>query len=292
MPIEIQEPFAAIVPDGAIIGIVGLKGSKKATLLKQIVEQHPSAKLMTAADQFHLPAGPILCIDRALDSQDALIKARSAAALEVMRRNGTTVFLSSHDETLLQRLADEIWWMNDGHLAAQGDPREVLGRYRGFIANRLSEAGRALAEPMNTTTRRGDGRAEVVSLETLDFAGAPNAILRSGEKAAIRVELKFHEAVEKPVIGIMIRTRVGFEVYGTNTQLEGVDLTAQEAGGTLQLSFHFSCELCPGDYTVTVACHDPDGTPHDWLDDAVAFSVADSRYTAGVANLHAAVQIL
>jgi len=28
---------------------------------------------------------------------------------------------------------------------------------------------------------------------------------------------------------------------------------------------------------------------HDWLEDAVAFSVSDSRYTAGVANLRAQV---
>jgi lipopolysaccharide transport system ATP-binding protein len=30
---------------------------------------------------------------------------------------------------------------------------------------------------------------------------------------------------------------------------------------------------------------------HDWLDDAIAFAVADSRYTAGVANLRATVRI-
>jgi lipopolysaccharide transport system ATP-binding protein len=28
---------------------------------------------------------------------------------------------------------------------------------------------------------------------------------------------------------------------------------------------------------------------HDWMEDALAFSVADNRYTAGVANLRAEV---
>ena len=36
-----------------------------------------------------------------------------------------------------------------------------------------------------------------------------------------------------------------------------------------------------------MASHDPDGVWHDWLEDAVAFSVTDDRYTAGVANLRA-----
>jgi lipopolysaccharide transport system ATP-binding protein len=49
------------------------------------------------------------------------------------------------------------------------------------------------------------------------------------------------------------------------------------------------CDLCPQEYTLTAASHDPDGVWHDWIEDAVAFTVADSRYTAGVANLRATV---
>jgi lipopolysaccharide transport system ATP-binding protein len=40
-----------------------------------------------------------------------------------------------------------------------------------------------------------------------------------------------------------------------------------------------------------VASHDPDGTRHDWLEEAMSISVADSRYTAGVANLRAQVAV-
>lgn len=55
------------------------------------------------------------------------------------------------------------------------------------------------------------------------------------------------------------------------------------------MSFQFRCDLCPQEYTLTVASHDPDGVWHEWLEDAVAFLVTDSRYTAGVANLRAQV---
>jgi lipopolysaccharide transport system ATP-binding protein len=88
----------------------------------------------------------------------------------------------------------------------------------------------------------------------------------------------------------MIRTRIGLEVFGTNTELENAETGTCAAGDRLQVDFQFRCDLCPGEYTLTAASHDPDGTAHDWLDDAVAFVVADSRYTAGVANLRAAVQ--
>jgi homopolymeric O-antigen transport system ATP-binding protein len=87
----------------------------------------------------------------------------------------------------------------------------------------------------------------------------------------------------------MIRTRIGLNVYGTNTELEKLALGACSAGDALEVVFAFRCDLCPGEYTLTVASHDPDGVWHDWVEDAVAFSVSDHRYTAGVANLRARV---
>lgn len=291
MPIEIQEPFRATVPEGAIIGIIGLKSSGKGALLRSIAETNPATRLIALGDPLNFSPTTVLALDSALACQDALVKARAVVSIERARREGTTVFLVSHDEALLLRLADEVWWLNDGHLAAKGDPRDVLPKFRDFVATRFAEWGRSLSQPLDLSTRRGDGATEIVTLETLDFAGARTSVLRSGEDALVRVVVKFNDAVDAPVVGIMIRTRVGFEVYGTNTQLEGVALGAHEAGAVLELRFRFRCELCPGDYTITVACHEPDGTAHDWLDDAIAFSVADSRYTAGVANLRAKVEI-
>jgi len=103
--------------------------------------------------------------------------------------------------------------------------------------------------------------------------------------------VRFKQEVSNPVIGIMIRSRVGIEVYGTNTELEKVALGKRAAGETVRITFRFNCDLCPQEYTLTAASHDPDGTRHDWLEDAVLISVADSRYTAGVANLRAQVTL-
>jgi len=93
------------------------------------------------------------------------------------------------------------------------------------------------------------------------------------------------------VIGILIRNRIGLDVYGTNTELEKVKLGIRGAGETVRVMFRFECQLCPQDYTLTVASHDPDGARHDWLEEAVSISVVDCRYTAGVANLRAQVTL-
>jgi lipopolysaccharide transport system ATP-binding protein len=108
---------------------------------------------------------------------------------------------------------------------------------------------------------------------------------------SVRVEVRFHDAVENPVLGLLIRTQIGFEVYGTNTELERVKIGPRKAGETAVVTFSFLCDLCPQAYTLTVASHDPDGAAHDWLDDAIAVTVTDERSTAGVANLRAKVTV-
>ena len=301
-------PFAgldAVAPDGAIIGVIGENGSGKSCLLRLAAGlTKPTAGAVEARDPRRL-LGPDLGPDAALDfspvavlamehtlaRQDALVRQRAAMSLDWLRRAGTTVLLVSHEEDLLRQLCDEIWWLDQGKLAGRGDPAEVLCAYRCHIVRRIRAWGETVSVPLAPRLRRGDGRAEVVKLELLGESGQPTAVLRSGELAVARVTVRFHEAVADPVVGLMIRSRAGMNVYGTNTELEGLKLGPRAAGDVLQLSFAFRCELCGMEYTLTVASHDPDGVGHDWLDDAIAFAVADSRYTAGVANLRATVRI-
>ncbi len=223
-----------------------------------------------------------------LDAQDPVERARTARSIEAQRRDGATILIASHDETLLTSLCDEIWWLDKGLLARKGDPREVFEAYHRHIAKRLREdAGPAAV--LNPRLRRGDGRAELTSIETLGEDGVASMVWRSGERVAVRIRVRFHQDVAEPVVGMMIRTRIGFEVYGTNTELEKLSLGPCHAGESHQVTFSFECALCPQEYTLTAASHDPDGVWHDWLEDAVAFSVTDTRYTAGVANLRATV---
>ena len=201
------------------------------------------------------------------------------------------MLLASHEEPLLESLCDEVWWLDAGRLASRGDPRETLDRYRRFVAGKVRSWGDTIPPRLAPSFRRGNGRAEVISLETLGANGEPTIVWKSGELVSVRAAVRFHEAVADPVVGMLIRTQIGFEVYGTNTGLERVKIGPCEAGDTVTVTFSFLCDLCPQAYTLTLASHDPDGAAHDWLDDAVAFTVTDERTTAGVANLRAKVTV-
>ena len=291
--------FDAVAPDGAIIGVIGENGAGKNTLLRLAAGlAQPTSGWVEAAGPGRM-LGPdaaldfspvrVLALEHTLARQDALVRQRAAMSLDRLRRAGTTVFLASHEEDLLRRLCDEVWWLDRGQLAGRGDPAAVLPAYGNHILQRIRAWGETISVPLSPRLRRGDGRAEIVKLELVGERGHPTAVLRSGELAVARVTVRFLDAVADPVVGLLIRSRAGMNVYGTNTELEGLKLGPRAAGDTLQLTFAFRCELCAMEYTLTVASHDPDGVGHDWLDDAIAFAVADTRYTAGVANLRATV---
>jgi hypothetical protein len=292
--------FDAVAPDGFVIGIIGENGAGKGKLLRLAaaldrpdsgtVEAPGAARLLGPLDPLNLSPVAVLLIEHTFARQDALVRSRAALALDRFRRAGSTTLLVSHEEDLLLQFCDEIWWLRDGRLAASGDPREMLSAYRKHIAQRFREWGATVAPALAPRVRRGDGRAEVLRIETIGEDGRPTMVWRSGELAAVKVTVRYRDAVEDPVIGIMIRTCVGLNVYGTNTELQQLKLGPCAAGDTLELTFAFRCELCPQkEYTLTVASHDPDGVWHDWLEDAVPFAVSDSRYAAGVANLRATV---
>jgi hypothetical protein len=288
-----------LAPAGVIIGVIGDKGSGASELLKLAggaaqpaqgeVIADAQRRYVALGDPLNLAPASVLALDQALATQDALVRTRTLTGLDRLRRNGSTILLSSHEYGLLETLCDEVWWIHEGQMAAKGDPRETLQKYRRHIAEAVRAWGETIPPRIAPSFRRGNGHAEVIGLDTLGADGKPTIVWKSGEMATVRATVRFHETVPEPVLGLLIRTQIGFEVYGTNTDLERVKFGPCSGGDTVTVSFSFLCDLCPGPYTLTLASHDPDGTAHDWLDDAVAITVADERYTAGVANLRAKV---
>jgi len=278
MTIEFREETAgqldglsAIAPGGAVIGVIGESDSGSSDLLA--LAAHKGSALVLGGDD--------------IARLDPIQRADLSRQLANLRRAGEVAFLASHEEEALRLFSDEIWWLHEGRIAAKGDPAEVLSKYRRHIAKRLRTLGSSITQQLAPSMRRGDGRARIVSLQTLGAAGESTMVWTSGEMVSVRTAVRFEASVEDPVIGIMIRTRIGMEVYGTNTELENLKIGPCAAGEVYQVTFSFRCDLCPQEYSLTVASHDPDGVWHDWLEDAIAFSVQDSRYTAGVANLRA-----
>jgi ABC-type polysaccharide/polyol phosphate transport system ATPase subunit len=243
----------------------------------------------------------ILVVDEVLAVGDAIFVNRCVQHFEEMRRRGVTVLLVSHDMALVKLLCDRALLLYRGRILAEGDPGDVVNRYNGLILERQTAFAKAQAspppeppssemlEPLAYSYRHGDRQAAVVQVELLNEAGQRARVLQSGEAVRVRVVVRFGEAHPRPVVGIMIRTRIGMEAYGTNTEIEQAGVGPVERGDLVGVNFDFPCWLTPQEYTLTVATQSPDGASHDWLDDVLSFQVLDARRAAGVANLRARV---
>ena len=79
--------------------------------------------------------------------------------------------------------------------------------------------------------------SEILSVEILNARGEEAHTVASGEPMTVRVRSRFHQAKSDPMVGILIRTRIGMDVYGTNTSLENARLGDFEAGDELEVDF-------------------------------------------------------
>jgi lipopolysaccharide transport system ATP-binding protein len=231
----------------------------------------------------------ILIVDEALAVGDAVFANRCVRKFEELRERKITVVFVSHDLGLVKQLSDRAILLLNGRIEAQGAPSDVINRYIGLVLEK-QQARQERQQRFEASYRHGDGTSEILSVELLNAAGQAVTSVASGETVTVRVRSRFHQPKCDPMVGILIRTRIGMDVYGTNTRIEKAHLGSYEPGDELEVDFRFDCWLTPQQYTLTVATQNPDGSSHDWLDDVIAFDVVDARAAAGVANLRANIE--
>jgi len=229
----------------------------------------------------------ILIVDEALAVGDAIFANRCIKKFDELKERKVTVLFVSHDLGLVKRLSDKAAFMLDGRVAAYGSPNEVVNRYVGHVLER--EQGTGTTEPSGAF-RHGDGASRVTEVSLLDARRERAASVEPGDALTIRVRARAEKNLDNPVVGVLIRNRLGIDVWGTNTRIEGVDLGSVSAGESFEVEFGFDCGLTRQDYTLTVATQYPEGYSQDWLDDALAFSVVDTREVAGLLNFKTKVE--
>ena len=227
----------------------------------------------------------ILIVDEALAVGDAIFASRCVQKFEELKQRGVTVLFVSHDLGLVKRLAHRAILLVNGRIEAEGNPKDVVNRYVGLVVERQKRPPENGEARLASSFRHGDGASEIATVELLNQAGEPVAVAMSGEPLTVRVVARFLQDVADPIVGVLIRNRLGIDVFGTNTRVERKELGEFRAGERIEVDFRFDCLLTQQEYTITAATQHWDGSSQDWLDDVLSFRVVDSRAAAGVASL-------
>ena len=216
-----------------------------------------------------------------------------------------TILLVSHDPNAIRALCSKALLLHEGRMEAIGKPVDVLNRYQKLIMARenayeenrptteIKEAPQIEVEnlpKLSFTYRHGDRSAEVIAVELLSTSNQRVELVETGEEVTVRVRVHFNESLEAPVCGFLIRNRHGIHIYGTNTDLQQIDLGPVQRGEIVEVTFVFNCWLAPDNYSVTVGVHSVDGISYDWLDGALFFNVLSTVSIEGVTNLNASAR--
>lgn len=243
----------------------------------------------------------VLIIDEALSVGDAAFTQKCMRFLEHFRQHGT-VILVSHDLASITAFCDRALLLDKGQLCAVGNAKEACEAYLSAIlgvprreqvvtplqSDCLADQRQQL---MNCSTIRNDlevfcfdptvdaagtGLAEIIDVRLANNEGGAYGWVVGGELVTLIICAKTMARLTSPIIGFVVKNRLGQSLFGENTYLSYADapLTV-EGGGVLEARFHFRMPRLPvGGYTITAAI--ADGTQMQWtthylLHEALAF---------------------
>ncbi len=255
----------------------------------------------------------ILLIDEVLAVGDAAFIHRCHDTISEFRRMGKTMLFVTHDLDSVARWCDEAIWLNKGNIVARGEPRKVIDKYLLAVERdeeqKLEEENSSRAEqstqPVDDSSvivgesvptesqeegsRWGNGQVEITSVRMLDAAGEPRWIFHVEEPVIIEVNYEVKELLPELVFGIGVLRVDGLQVYGTNTQIEGLtvplpdqtEFTEPGVRGSYRVTIE-RLGLLEHSYYLDVAAHNSEGVPFDYHHRMYKFSVRNPTRAHGV----------
>lgn len=258
----------------------------------------------------------VLIVDEILAVGDAPFTQRCMRYIRQFKERGT-LLLVSHDMTAVTALCDRVVWLDRGEIRAEGDPKDICHQYLAALLEENDESGafriggerRAVAPPKLAPVPdvrqeqlaasehanrlqifefnpdapwfgQQGAAIEQVAIEALD--GTPLQMAEGGEEVVLRIGVRAEQALTGPIVGWLLKNRMGQTLFGDNTFVSYQDAPLSVAAGQrFQAKFRFQLPfLPPGDYALSVAV--AEGTQlhhvqHHWIDDALFITVATSQ---------------
>lgn len=77
----------------------------------------------------------ILIVDEVLAVGDEAFQNKCLDKIRTMRRDGVSILFVSHALGIVERIMDNVLWLNDGMQMALGEPSEVIDQYRQYMGS-------------------------------------------------------------------------------------------------------------------------------------------------------------
>ena len=222
----------------------------------------------------------VLLVDEVLAVGDEYFQHKCFAKISEFRAKGKTIVLVSHDLGAVARLCDRAIWLDEGRVAAEGAPHDVINAYHLKVGEK-EQAERAKRGEIGA--RWGSKEIEITSARVLGPDGTERVVLESGKPATIEIGFRNSNGVSDAVFGVYLYRDDGTGVYGTNTLMDGVPVPVVKQGIA-----RFAIDelaLLPGAFDVDIGIIDPQDRYYDYHQKGLQFRVIGTSREVGVARL-------
>ena len=266
----------------------------------------------------------VLVVDEALAVGDAVFTQKCMRFIRKFQENGSLIFVS-HDTSSVQNLCQSGIWLNNGRMELVGTARSVSEAYLQYTlqeiygdqsklitiapeaadekvrtdegaANRETQSvidyGAVASVRDNINEAKGwkTGSAEIVSMSLTKLSPGQDGTYEGGERVRMTMRAIAHEPLQKPILGFVIRDRLGQDLFGENTlPFTNFVPTPIDAGMKFEGIFEFILPMLPnGQYAVMASVADGDlfeNVQHHWMHDALIMSVSCSKIRFGLVGI-------
>lgn len=266
----------------------------------------------------------ILIIDEALSVGDIFFQQKCMRFIREFIKEHTLIFVS-HDTAAVKSICNKAILLEKGKLIAEGSPKEIGELYLKTSHEELQ--GREILAPnsvssrelkkvdlffkdarwdwMNKTNLRNDlqvfqfhpeaasfgkRKASIVDVKLFNEESEPLSWIIGGEIVTLQIMIQCHEVLELPIVGFMLKDKLGQELFGDNTFLTYLEGAPTFQKGTIfETSFTFRMPLLrKGEYTINTALATGTQEQHvqqHWIHDALALKSESSNVAAGIVGV-------
>lgn len=211
----------------------------------------------------------ILVVDEVLAVGDAEFQQKCLGKMSEVSHSGRTVLFVSHNMGAVQFLCNRCLVLDRGEKSFEGSAPEAID----FLMRRM---GRSVQTDLSKRTDRGGaGKVRFTAIEIQDARGTPVQTVAMGKPMRIRLAVRATELVQRPVVGIAVKTNLGQRLFRLHTGDQAFEI------GDLCGERSFVCEvpsvpLVPGSYHLSMGIADGGQVLQDSVDPAAVFEVVPS----------------
>src|SRR5450759_190899 len=266
----------------------------------------------------------ILVVDEALSVGDAVFTQKCMRFIRSFQENGSLIFVS-HDTASVLNLCKSGIWLKNGGIEQIGTAKSVSEAYLQYTLQEIygdeskliSIAPAAIGDEAYTKETVPDtetppaidygavasvrdnigaakgwktGRADIGSVALTRLSPGPEGVFEGGERVRMTVRVKADEPLQNPILGFLVRDRLGQDLFGENTlPFSNREPTPIGAGMTFEGVFEFRLPMLPnGQYAVMASVADGDlhdHVQHHWMHDALIINVYSNKIRYGLVGI-------